>query len=100
MGRNARVIEGRNAEILPTERRISVRVGTSPNSNGIYDYHFMSQFSDNTWGEKHGIYDRATDGRSVQHKQGENPDNILWDSSYGAGDGFYDSKIVYIAITN
>lgn len=43
MGRNARIIEGRAAEILPTERIIAVRVGTSPFYDGIYDYHFMAQ---------------------------------------------------------
>ena len=95
-GRSARIIDDVDGKILPTERRIAVRVGTQPYYNedgsfGGYDYHFMAQNSDGTWSEKHGI-----GGTSIQHKSG-NPDNIPWtinDKEY------YDSEIIYMAITD
>ena len=97
MGRGARIIDGSDAAILSNERRIAVRVGTQAfyDSNGVfqgYDYHFMVQNSDGTWSEKHG-----PGGTSISHCGGGTPDTIPWT----LGDKpYYDSKIIYIAITN
>ncbi len=94
MGRTARIIDSYNSPILNNERRIAIRVGTNVNEkDNKYDYYFMKQNNDGTWAEKHGIR-----GNSIKHKKGKNPDNISWD--LGKYKNYYNSNIIYMAITN
>lgn len=96
LGRGARIIDGYDAPIHPNEYRIAVRVGRLHYyENGkhmlLWDYHFMVQTSDGRWAEKHG-----PGGESIQHKTG-NPDTLSWD--FGSLIGFYNSPIIYLAVT-
>ena len=105
LGRSARIIDGPNASIKSNEYRIAVRCGTRKysynyatrtyyysNKFGNYDYHFMVQTSDGRWAEKHG-----TGGNSILHDFGENPANLSWDLANLSE--YYDSKIIYLAVT-
>ena len=105
LGRSARIIDGPNASIKSNEYRIAVRCGTRKysynyatrtyyysNKFGNYDYHFMVQTSDGRWAEKHG-----TGGNSILHDFGENPANLSWD--WANLSEYYDSKIIYLAVT-
>jgi len=56
----------------------------------------MVQNSDGAWSEKHGI--GGNDGSSIRHEPGVNPNNMTWDLENIIG--YYDSKIIYIAITD
>ena len=53
----------------------------------------MKQNNDGTWAEKHGIR-----GNSIKHNKGKNPNNISWD--LGDHKNYYNSNIIYMAITN
>ena len=97
IGRSARKISGVNASIKSNEYRIALRCGKKPYANDIYgrplyDYHFMVQHNDGRWSEKHG-----TRGNSILHASGKNPNNISWD--LGNLINYYNSKIIYLAIT-
>lgn len=92
MGRSARIISSSSA-IYKNERRIAVRVGTEPYRTNNYDYHFMMQNSDGTWSEKHG-----DSSDSIKHDIGMNPNNILW--TLNGRTQYYDSEIIYLAITD
>ena len=93
LGREGRIIVGPDAPIAKNERRIAVRVGTkSFNGNNAYDYHFVLQLSDGSWAEKHGDNDPS------KCTFGEMSDDVPWDMN--DGDGYYDSKIIYLAITD
>ena len=95
LGRSGRIIDGVDGKILSNERRIAVRVGTKPikdnDGNTFYDYHFMVQNSDGTWSEKHGSFQT-----SIHHESG-NPDNIAWTLG---DEEYYDSEIIYMALTD
>ena len=91
LGRRARIIAGPNAPIFHNERRIAVRVSSKLSLGGRYDYHFMAQNSDGTWSEKHGANDA-----SISHSSG-NPNTLPWTLN---GEPYYDSNIIYLAITN
>ena len=98
-GYSVREIYRPNAPISSNERRIALRVGTSPYNEPIppfayrpkYDYHFMVQVNDGCWAEKHGY-----GGPSILHDYGMTPNNISWD--LGDNHGYYDSPIIYFAI--
>jgi RHS repeat-associated protein len=100
LGRSAREINGPNSRISDNEYRIAVRVKKYPEykidgAGNIYldwDYHFMVQTSDGNWAEKHGA-----GGATIYHNGG-NPNTISWD--LGNTKGYYDSAIIYLAITN
>ena len=102
LGRSGRILDNINSEIYSNEYRIAVRCGTRKykfvngkfiyNSKGSYDYHFMYQTSSGAWAEKHGI-----GGNSIIHYVRENPDTLSWDLDNLKG--YYDSDIVYIAVT-
>ena len=53
----------------------------------------MVQLKDGTWAENHGC-----SGLPIQHKKGENPENLHW--IRGLDHYFYNSEIMYFAITN
>ena len=98
-GRSCRFIDGANAEISDDEYRIALRVKQQPMAlqtpSGViidWDYHFMVQTSSGAWAEKHG-----PGGDSILHAVGETPDTISWDC--GTQIGYYDSKIIYFAIS-
>jgi hypothetical protein len=108
MGRSIRKISGPEAIINKNEYRIALRVGTEPytfeetESGGIvnlYDYHFMVQTSTGRWAEKPGS------GTTILHELGETPDTLSWDYIIERGfacdykEGYYDSKIIYYAIS-
>ena len=100
LGRSAREIKGPNSRISDNEYRIAVRVKKYPvykedkygNFYLDWDYHFMVQTSDGSWAEKHGA-----GGATIYHNGG-NPNTISWD--LGNTKGYYDSGIIYLAITN
>ena len=99
LGRSCRFIDGANAEISDDEYRIALRVKQQPMAlqtpSGViidWDYHFMVQTSSGAWAEKHG-----PGGDSILHAVGETPDTISWDC--GTQIGYYDSKIIYFAIS-
>ena len=95
MGRSGRIIDNYNSSIESNEYRIAVRCATKLYPQyGLwyYDYHFMLQHSDGRWSEKHG-----TGGNSILHTKGKNPDKISWD--LGPIKKYYDSRIIYLAIT-
>ena len=99
LGRSCRFIDGANAEISDDEYRIALRVKQQPMAlqtpSGViidWDYHFMVQTSSGAWAEKHG-----PGGDSILHAAGETPDTISWDC--GTQIGYYDSKIIYFAIS-
>lgn len=95
LGRSARIIDGPNAPIYDNEYRIALRVGTKPFKHvgniPLYDYHFMVQTATGQWAEKHG-----TEGESILHPHGLTPDELPW---VLYGEEYYDSKIIYIAIS-
>jgi len=117
LGRSARIIDGPDGAITPGERRIAVRKGSTL-ENGSYDYHFMVQNADGTWSEKKGgagPYDQQ-EGNPKEEPWNMNVPGIVFTSmeiGYGTqpGDisqaeaeakinnGYYDSEIVYIAIS-
>ncbi len=101
MGRSIRVIDGPNALIYENEYRIAFRVGLDPlcfddPTHMSYDYHFMVQTATGQWADKHG-----TTSIIALHPYGMTPNVILWEmynidnSHYG----YYNSAIVYFAIT-
>jgi len=97
LGRSARKIRGLNASIKSNEYRIALKCGKDPFDydifNGfLYDYHFMVQHNDGRWSEKHG-----RNGNSILHAFGKNPNNLPWD--LGNLKNYYNSKIIYLAIT-
>ena len=90
MGRHGRILNSIDDEILENEYRIALRIDTS----GTFDYHFMVQTFDGRWAEKKGIeYD------SVLHEFGWTPENLPWEHYYNGEIRYYDSEIIYIAIT-
>ena len=90
MGRHGRILNSIDDEILENEYRIALRIDTS----GTFDYHFMVQNFDGRWAEKKGIeYD------SVLHEFGWTPENLPWEHYYNGEIRYYDSEIIYIAIT-
>ena len=96
LGRSARIIDGPNDPIYDNEYRIALRVGTNPfqyvGNIPLYDYHFMVQTATGQWAEKHG-----TEGTSILHPHGLTPDDLTW-TLYG--EEYYDSKIIYFAISD
>ena len=90
LGRSARIIDNYNSAISDNEYRIALRVGYY--NEYIYDYHFMVQTSSGKWAEKHG-----SGGATVLHNKG-NPNTISWDLP-GFMNGFYNSEIVYLAVS-
>ena len=100
LSRSARIINGYNGAISENEYRIALRVKSKAEvvytPGGYYldwDYHFMVQTSTGQWAEKHG-----PGGDSILHDLGQTPDTISWDLNDQIG--YYDSKIVYFAISN
>lgn len=102
-GRGGRILSGPNAYINRNEYRIALRVKKEPSVVSFtsmrmedivydWDYHFMVQTSTGQWAEKHG---RA--GSSLCHEAGMTPATISWDLEDQTG--YYDSEIVYIAVT-
>ena len=53
--------------------------------------HFMVQLSTGEWAEKHG-----QTGKVSKHNLGETPDTLPWTLN---GREYYDSKIIYFAIS-
>ena len=90
LGRSARIIDNYNSAISDNEYRIALRVGYY--NEYICDYHFMVQTSSGKWAEKHG-----PGGSTVLHNKG-NPNTISWDLP-GFMNGFYNSEIVYLAVS-
>ena len=96
-GRSVRRIVGPNDKIYENEYRIALRVGTQPfgvYSNGTlaYDYHFMVQTNTGGWAEKHG-----TGGDAILYDSELTPDTIPWTLG---GYNYYDSEIIYFAISH
>ena len=97
MGRSARIIEGPDSPIESNEYRIALRVGkprvvvVNGQRRIDWDYHFMVQTSSGGWAEKCG-----RQGATRYHAYGT-PDTISWDR--GSYRGYYEGRIVYLAIT-
>ena len=96
-GRSVRRIVGPNDKIYENKYRIALRVGTQPfgvYSNGTlaYDYHFMVQTNTGGWAEKHG-----TGGDAILYDSELTPDTIPWTLG---GYNYYDSEIIYFAISH
>lgn len=98
MGRPSRIISSATGTVSSTEYRIAVKTGLHDlNNDGIYslangeaDYHFMLQNSDGYWSEKPGSYPSQWDST-------QNPST--WDWSCAGYSNFYNSSIIYIAVT-
>jgi len=90
LGRGCRRIDSFNSPIRDTEYRIALRV-SDPEGALFWDYHFMVQTDTGGWAEKHG-----PGGSTVYHSSG-NPTTLSWDCDPYVG--FYNSDIVYFAIT-
>ena len=98
-GRSIRIIDSYDSPIESNEYRIALRTGDA-------DYHFMLQHSDGTWSHKPGIC-------STRLIDGANPSVISWDlpqidgyllqfgilSEVGCIENYYDSEIIYFAVT-
>ena len=89
MGRKSRIIDNWDSKIKNNEYRIAVRVTLANMARriGQYDYHFMVQHSNGRWSHKPG--QTAT----ILLKEGANP------SSKGVWSYYYNSEIIYMAIT-
>ncbi len=95
LGRSARIIKSYDSPIRYHEYRIALRVKTvdDPKRYNInWDYHFMIQTSTGRWAEKSG-----PSTASVLYAEGITPENAPW-SAFGQN-GYYDSPIVYFAIS-
>ena len=100
LGRSVRRLNSYNSSIKDNEYRIALRVKSFPftkdRTGQIYfdwDYHFMVQTATGAWAEKHG-----PGGDALVHEIGETPETISWDR--GNRIGYYDSEIIYFAISN
>jgi len=96
LGRHSRRLESGPdyvSYVKTTEYRIAVRVGHH-NTYG-YDYHFMEQLSDGSWAHKPGILYSRNDINDPETDLWNlyNVDNVLLYS------GFYDSDIIYLAVS-
>ena len=90
ISRHARILKSIADEIFDNEYRIAFRIDTS----GTFDYHFMVQTYDGRWAEKKGI-----EFDSMLHDYGWNPENLQWTYYCGNETRYYNSEIIYIAIT-
>ena len=90
LGRHARILKSIADEIFDNEYRIAFRIDTS----GTFDYHFMVQTYDGRWAEKKGI-----EFDSVLHDYGWTPENLPWTHTFDGETRYYDSEIIYIAVT-
>ena len=93
-GRTGRIINSPKAQIHEYEYRIAIRVKEAPENwyeTSTYDYHFMYQTKSGQWAEKHGQA-----GNSILWDNGQTPDDIPWTLG---GSEFYDSRIIYLAIS-
>ena len=88
LGRSVRIIENFNSPIYDNEYRIALRVKRKydHSMDPPWDYHFFVQTSTGDWAEKPGSYETRL------HFSG-NPNSIAWDE-------YYDSRIVYFAISS
>jgi hypothetical protein len=97
LNRGCRRIASFNSSINNNEYRIALRVSTPKYiyyNNYVYidwDYHFMVQTSTGGWADKHG-----PGGCTIYYENG-NPSTISW--NHGTKIGYYDSEIIYFAIT-
>ena len=86
-----------DSPIEDNEYRIAVRVHNPEpvwTANGprvLFDYHFMIQTSSGGWAEK-----RGSNGATREYTS-RNPAKISWDLD--GMEGFYDSTIIYLAVT-
>lgn len=87
--RTIRVIDGPYGHINDDEYRFCMRVGSHPGYPP--DYHFWLQTSTGEWCDKAGWFNAATPKGDV------NPTNEIW--NMGTYYNFYDSDIIYFAIT-
>lgn len=95
LGGSARIIKSYNAPISADEYRIALRVIIikNPKKSDIdWDYRFMMQTSTGHWAEKLGPC-----SSSVLYGKEITPENAPW-SACGRSE-YYDSSIVYFAIT-
>jgi len=63
------------------------------NLNSVEYYHIR-----NVQGDIIGLFNGAQAGDSILHSRIESPDNISWD--LGGRKGYYNSKIIYFAVSN
>ena len=96
LGRSARIIKSFNSPISSSEYRIALRVKTMSDprdwQDRSWDYHFMVQTSTGRWAEKSG-----PSSATYLYVEGTTPENAPW-SNFGIT-GYYDSPIVYFAIS-
>ena len=98
LGRGCRILESYDSPIHNNEYRIAIRVSKVKCKRFLlytyfeWDYHFMVQTNTGKWAEKHG-----PGGATVYHEYG-NPATLSWDC--GDEKGYYEGKIIYLAITD
>ena len=97
LGRGCRTLKRYDSPIEDNEYRIAVRVHgpeqvwTMSGLAVLFDYHFMVQTDSGGWAEKQGSRG------ATRFYSTKNPAKISWDSD--GMEGYYDSEIIYLAIT-
>ena len=100
LGRGIRRINNYNSMVYEGEYRVALRVKNNPVEKGFsvfktidWDHHFMVETNSGRWAEK-----PSYSGDSILHPIGHTPETINW--KRGSKYNYYDSPIIYYAITN